>query len=163
MTELHRIQDQLTRAFNGEAWSGPSLLATLEPVAAGQAAARPLPQAHSIWEIVLHLTTWTNVVRQRVATRQSQPVPDTVDWPAQPAAPDEAQWQQALAQLRAAHELLLTDVAALNDDALEEPIGEEAGSEPGRANTVYVLLHGLAQHNLYHAGQIALLRKAAGN
>lgn len=163
MTEINRIHDQLARAFDGDAWSGPSLLATLQSVSAGRAAARPLPRAHSIWEIVLHLTTWIDVVRQRVATRQRPPVPDNADWPAQPIAPDEPQWQQALEQLRTAHARLLMEVAALTDDALDMPIEAEAeaGAEPGRAHTVYMLLHGLAQHNLYHAGQLALLRKAA--
>ncbi|MCB2376144.1 DinB family protein [Hymenobacter sp. BT635] len=162
MTEIHRIHDQLQRAFAGQAWSGPSLLASLQHLTASQAAAHPVARAHSIWELVLHLTTWVKVVQQRLTTLQTQPVADAVDWPAQPARLDEEFWQQAVHQLRAAHEALLATVETLTDADLERVIAEPDSSEPSPRSTVYILLHGLAQHNLYHAGQIMLLRKALG-
>ncbi|TGE21949.1 DinB family protein [Hymenobacter aquaticus] len=162
MSETNRLCDQLHRAFEGDAWSGPALWATLRPLTASQAAARPLPQSHSIWEIVLHLTTWLNVGRQRLETQQVRPLADSLDWPAQPTTLSEDLWAQARQHLRAAHQQLLDHVATLPDDALDRVIEAPATGEPGSPQTVYILLHGLAQHNLYHAGQIMLLRKALG-
>lgn len=162
MTEVSRIHDQLHRAFDGAAWSGPPLLATLRPLTASQAAARPIAQAHSIWEIVLHLTAWIRTVQQRVETRRVTPLTKDQDWPPPPAALDEEFWQNSLHGLRTAHQLLLGTVAALTDTDLAAAVGEEPDVEPGTAHSVYVLLHGAVQHNLYHAGQIALLRKALG-
>jgi len=154
MTETARIADQLARAFNGDAWSGPSLQATLQGITAEQAASRPVPAAHSIWELVLHLATWARVVHARVSTGQEQPVPDDVDWPAVPAATPEA-WAQAQEALVAAHTQVIRLLSTLTDEQLSQPVGR-----PDTDVTVYVLLHGLAQHYLYHAGQVALLRKA---
>ncbi|PJJ54710.1 DinB family protein [Hymenobacter chitinivorans] len=159
-SETSRMYDQLTRAFDGNAWSGPSLLATLQHLTASQAAARPIVQAHSIWEIVLHLTTWIQTVQQRVESRRVTPVTPAQDWPAQPTVLDEELWEATRRELQAAHAQLLELVASLAESDLEMPVGEEPDVEPGPAHSVYVLLHGLAQHNLYHAGQIALLRKA---
>ncbi|UOQ72462.1 DinB family protein [Hymenobacter cellulosilyticus] len=162
MTEVARITDQLQRAFDGAAWSGPSLLATLPRLTASQAAAHPVVQAHSIWEIVLHLAAWIRTVQQRVASRQVIPLTNKQDWPAQPTSLDEELWENSRQDLRAAHQLLLDTVAALTDADLAAPVGEGPEVEPGTAHPVYVLLHGVAQHNLYHAGQIVLLRKALG-
>ncbi|RYU84337.1 DinB family protein [Hymenobacter persicinus] len=157
MTELSRLTDQLTRAFDGDTWSGPSLLTTLRGVDAVRAARRPIPGAHSIWELVLHLTTWINVVHERVVTGLEVPVPDALDWPAVPEAATAAAWEQARQALVQAQSRLLTQLPTLTDEELEQTVGA-----PGTDVTRYVLLHGLAQHNLYHAGQIALLRKAGG-
>ena len=55
MTEIERIEDQLKRSLEGEAWHGPALEELLADVRAEQAAAKPVPPAHSIWEIVLHI------------------------------------------------------------------------------------------------------------
>ncbi|UOQ53300.1 DinB family protein [Hymenobacter cellulosivorans] len=162
MTEADRITDQLQRAFDGAAWSGPPLLITLHHLTASQAAAHPIAQAHSIWEIVLHLTAWIRTVQQRVETRRVTPLTHDQDWPAQPSALNEELWENSLHHLRTAHQQLLGTVAVLTDADLNAAVGEEPGVEPGTAHSVYVLLHGVAQHNLYHAGQIALLRKALG-
>ena len=158
MREITRIHDQLIRAFDGEAWSGPSLLATLPRLTASQAAARPVVQGHTIWEIVLHLAVWIDTVRQRLETGRVLSLMPEQDWPAQPTEYDDERWQAALQHLRRAHQQLLSVVAEIRDEELDDEIGQE----PGAGYSVYVLLHGLAQHNLYHAGQISLLRKALG-
>ena len=66
MREIERIDEQLQRAFEGEAWPGPALLEVLKGVTAEQAAAKPLATAHSVWEIVLHLTATYHLVIQRL-------------------------------------------------------------------------------------------------
>lgn len=150
MSELTHTLNQLQRAFEGDAWSGPSLLATLEGLSAAQAAAHPLPGAHSIGELVCHLTTWAATVAQRIIQQQSVPTV-AADWPEFPAGAGEEVWQLALQELRAAHQHLLAVAAALPENTLHVPTGT------GVSN--YVWLHGTAQHYLYHAGQIVLLRK----
>ena len=66
MTEVQRIREQFQRAFNGEAWHGPSVLKILDGVTAQQAAAHPIPGAHSIWELTLHIAAWENACRRRL-------------------------------------------------------------------------------------------------
>ncbi|GAB3836662.1 DinB family protein [Hymenobacter jeollabukensis] len=157
-TELPRLLDQLERAFHSDAWSGPSLLATLIGLSAEQAAARPIPPAHSIWELVLHLRTWAATASARIEQRYHVLI-EGEDWPAVPLVADEVAWQTALAELSKAHERLLTAVQALHDKDLNEVLGAERNRPDGSGVSIYVLLHGTAQHYLYHAGQVALLRK----
>lgn len=160
MSETERILDQLQRTFGGDAWAGPSLQATLAGLTAGQAAAHPVPGAHSIWEIVLHLETWLQVVRRRLKTLRLTGPTDEENWPPVPAEPSEEAWEQAQVQLRRAHEQLLSTVAQLSAADLHQPLATHAGYPAGTPGPAYVLLHGLAQHTCYHTGQIALLRKA---
>jgi uncharacterized damage-inducible protein DinB len=152
MTEPERMATQLRRAFEGEAWHGPSVLEALEGVDAARAAARPIAAAHSIWEIVQHLTTWDDVVRRRL---QGENVPsDAVeDWQEVGDA-SESRWRECLARLRRGNETLQATVAALGPASLDVP------AVPG-GSTRYVLTHGQIQHLLYHAGQIVLLKKAS--
>jgi uncharacterized damage-inducible protein DinB len=153
VTEASRITDQLERAFDGKAWHGPPLMALLDGVDARAAAARPVPGAHTIWELVLHITTWMTIARRRLAGEAVEAAPDE-DWPPMRSDAGEAGWRAALDALRAAHRSLVA-AAARADDALL------AAQTPGRDYTNYVLLHGVVQHTLYHAGQIALLKRAA--
>ena len=66
LSETSRIADQLRRAFEGRAWHGPSLFELLRNVGPSTAAAKPLPNAHSIWELVLHIAAWDEAVRRRL-------------------------------------------------------------------------------------------------
>lgn len=161
MPETSRLLDQLRRAFDGEPWSGPSLLANLADLTAAQAAQRPIAAAHSIWEIVSHAAVWATVARRRLVEGKLVQVNDAEDWPPQPATPTEADWQATLADLREAHAQLLAAAAAVADDALDRPINPTPDAQFGYGSSVYVTLHGVVQHYLYHAGQIALLRKAS--
>ena len=151
MTEIEGIRDQLRRSFERESWHGPAVLEVLEGVTAAQARRRPLPGAHSIWEIVRHMTTWKSVVERRLEGESVSDVPPEVDWPPVGAA-GEPEWQAALAELRQAHAGLVAVAAKLRDEPLDQP------PAPGTSSR-YVLLHGVIQHDLYHAGQIAVLLK----
>lgn len=152
MSEVERIADQLRRAHEGDAWHGPALREVLAGVTAGQAAAHPLANAHSIWEIVRHIGVWESVARRRLSGEVIGALPPEQDWP---AATDtsEAAWQKTLGDLENGHEQLQQALARLVDRQLAEPI-------PGVGYTVYFMLHGAVQHALYHAGQIAVLKKA---
>jgi uncharacterized damage-inducible protein DinB len=160
MTETKRIADQLRRANGGDAWHGPSLGEVLAGVTAAQAAARPVSNAHSIWEIVLHVAAWEGAVRARIV-EGSIAQPAEGDWPAVTDT-SEAVWQRALALLEERHAALIEAVGRLDDAELSRRLGEERDKPLGGGVSIYGTLHGVIQHNLYHAGQIALLRNALG-
>lgn len=155
MQTAHELADLLERSFHGGAWHGPAVAETLEGVDAAAAARRPIAAAHSIWEIVHHLTTWHEVPRRRLDGERDEMPPERDNWPAVPE-PSEENWQQALKALRSAHQRLHTRLARLSDEELRRPV---AGSE----STIRGMVLGVIQHNAYHGGQIALLRKAAPN
>ncbi|MDX6613097.1 MAG: hypothetical protein QOD75_2283 [Blastocatellia bacterium] len=151
MTELERIQDQMKRAYEGEAWHGPSVRETLADISAKTATSRPLPGAHNIWELVLHIAAWKAAVRRRLEGDRAQLSPEE-DWPAV-IETDEAAWNSTRDALERAHANLLAAVARLDDSMLHEPI------LPGMSSR-YITLHGVIQHDLYHTGQIGILKKA---
>lgn len=151
MTEGERIAEQHLRAYHGEAWHGPAVFELLEGVTAKQAAARPVKDGHTIWELVLHLTSWEKVVRSRFVGEPIEAT-DEIDWP-QTASPTAADWKKALQSLHEESEALRIVLARTTDERLAE-------ARPG-GGTWYDLAHGQIQHALYHAGQMALLKKGA--
>ena len=159
MREAERIADELKRMYDGDAWHGPSVRAALEGVDASLAADRPLPSGHTICELVLHMTAWTSEVRRRLRTGIARE-PDDGDWPTQPDLNDGA-WRNLIASFDAANRDLVDAIATLDDTQLAAVIED---ARPGAASGVslYMTLHGLVQHHAYHAGQIVLLKKAAG-
>jgi uncharacterized damage-inducible protein DinB len=150
MTEVERILEQMRRAFDGEAWCGSSLRAVLADVTPEEAASKPIPNGLSIWEMVLHLAAWKGAVRQRLAGERIK-LPVEGDFPPVKDRSEET-WRSALRLLERRQEELQRAVAGVADSRLDEPIVEGMAS-------VYVTLHGSLQHDLYHASQIALLKK----
>lgn len=152
MTEIDRILDQLKRAYEGNAWHGPSVREVLEDVTAAQAHARPLANGHTIYELVRHIAVWEDVGRRRL---QGDPadveISSPEDWPP-PGDTSEEAWEQAKALLHRGHQALVETTANVRESRLEKPVYEGKSS-------VYVTLHGVIQHDLYHAGQIAILKK----
>ena len=145
------LADQLRRAFEGDAWHGPALLELLQDVDAATAAAKPLPDVHSIWELVLHIAAWDGAGCRRLAGEKCQPE-GTANFPLVPR-PTEAAWRKAVAYANHTHNVLVKTVAGLPESRLWERV-------PGKKYDFYFMLHGIAQHELYHAGQIAILKKA---
>ena len=148
MSEIDRIVDQLQRAYRGNAWHGPSIREVLDGVDADAASARPLSNAHTISELVVHVVVWEQEAVARLEGKGRDDLPPEEDWPAGAAA-----WADLLDELDTAHERLTAAIAELSADALGDVVAESPG-------TVYHLLHGVVQHNLYHAGQMAILKKA---
>jgi len=153
MSESARIADQLRRAFDGEAWHGDSLTEILEGVTAARAAAHPIAGAHSIWELVLHIAAWDGAVLRRLGGVAVE-LSDAENFPAVSEA-SEAAWRKAVAEVRRVHGELVAAVSALPDSRL----GDSVPGKEGEHYTFYYMLHGVVQHELYHAGQIALLKK----
>ena len=147
------IADQLCRAFEGDAWHGPALLELLQDVDAASAAAKPVLAVHSVWELVLHIAAWDGAALRRIAGETIQLTGDA-NFPVVPQ-PTEAAWRKAVAHARRTHDTLVKTVASLPESRLRDRV-------PGKKYDFYHLLHGVAQHELYHAGQIAILKKAQG-
>jgi uncharacterized damage-inducible protein DinB len=152
MTEAEAIADQIRRSFEGDAWHGPALMELLPAVNSLVASSHPVNNAHSVWEIVKHLNAWKRAVFQRM---NGQPVEliGEQDWPTVRDESEEA-WQASLLDLQDAQSKLLNAVLLLPASRFDEKV-------PGRDHTFRYMLVGVAQHDLYHAGQIAILRKAA--
>lgn len=150
--EISRIADQLKRAFEGDAWHGPAVLEVLEGVNARAAASKPIPGAHSIWEIVLHIAAWDGAIRRRMGG-QALELSSKQDFPPVNDTSDSA-WQSALENLKQRHAELIEALLAMPDYRLTAQV-------PGKDYDFYHMLHGAVQHELYHAGQIALLKKIA--
>lgn len=152
MNEIERIESQLKLAFEGGAWHGPGVLETLEGVSAKQAAAHSVVGAHSIWELVVHIAAWEGACRRRLGGDRAE-LSTSEDWPPVTET-TEAEWAMTKAALIEGHHKLRESIAFLTDARLDEPILQNMPS-------VYVTIHGVIQHDLYHAGQIAILKKAA--
>lgn len=150
MTETQRIADQLHRAYAGSAWHGPALRQLLRGVSAKQAAARPVRGAHTIWELVLHITAWKRAVLRRMQGKATSLSP-AKNFPPMPRATP-ANWKKTQDALRAAQYDLHRAISGLPESRLKKIV-------PGKRYSVYFMLHGLVQHDLYHAGQMALLKK----
>ena len=151
-SEAGRLADQLQRAFYGDAWHGPSLMELLEDMDAATAAAKPLKNVHSIWELVLHIAAWDGAGLVRLGGKVCQ-LTGTKNFPLV-ATPTEAAWKKAVTDVKRTHDKLVESVAKLDDTRLRDRV-------PGKKYDFYHMLHGIAQHELYHAGQIAILKKAA--
>ena len=150
MTELERISDQIQRAYAGTAWHGPSVLEALDGVTPDIAARRPIPAANTIWELTHHIGAWADIPRRRIGgetfeiTRELNfpPVLET----------SAAAWQDSLNRLAESQRKLLELIQTLGESRLDQPVTKDGP-------TLYTLLHGVAQHHIYHAGQIMLLKK----
>lgn len=149
-TELEHLADTILRAHQGDAWSGPSLSELLGDVTDQQSAAKPAGAPHSIWELTLHIGAWNNIVRRRLEGEVPE-VPWEENFPT-PFQPPHTSWPADRAN--AIHEATL-----LGDCILKFPAARLDETVPGKDYSFAVMLHGAAQHALYHAGQIALLKR----
>ena len=92
MSELQRIQDQIARSLDEEAWHGPALMQVLSGVDARAATARPIPSAHTIWEILLQVPSSAELVVARLMGEARTLSPEE-DWPAPPTVTDHDTWE----------------------------------------------------------------------
>ena len=151
MSEIEFIVDQLKRAFDGEAWHGPALIEILNGVDAKTAASRPLATAHSIWELVLHVSAWEQVCTRRIHG-ESLSLSDEQNFGHIEHVSDSA-WQTAVNDLKQNHAELIRAVSELSESGLHDPV-------PDKDYNLLFMLMGAVQHAGYHGGQIALLKRA---
>jgi len=150
MTEPQRIAALAESVFRDGGWIEVSPRDLFRSLTAAEAAAHPISGAHSAWEIALHLAFWHDAVRRRLEGETVEYAPEE-DWPPQPKA-SEANWQAALNQLDRSLEGLVNSMRGMKAKKLDEIV-------PGRTFNFYVMLHGVMQHDLYHSGQVMMLRK----
>ncbi len=151
MSKVQMIIDDLKNIHDGDAWHGPSLKEILSGVDAKRAAAKPLTNAHSIWEITAHIAGWEDVFHRRLAG-QTINEPEEGDFPISADTSEEA-WRRTVSGFDDRHRSLVDTIAGLTDERLSETVA-------GKDYTIEYMLRGLIRHHVYHAGQIALLKKS---
>jgi hypothetical protein len=153
-----RSSDELIATVFGTAWHGDSLRDILQDVDAEQAQARPVRDAHSIWEIVMHLDAWIELFSgalRGIAIPEWAAMPKEQDWPppeGQSQGQSELEWERCVSSLLKHHAAFAEAIAKFGDDRLESIV-------PGRSYNFNRLFHSASLHVAYHAGQIALLKK----
>jgi uncharacterized damage-inducible protein DinB len=143
----------LDEAFNRRSWHGPNLRGSIRGIDLETAARRPGRGRHNIWELVVHAAYWKYVVRRKLTEekRGSFPLEGSNFW----ERPDEGglkEWKHDVALLEAEHEALRAVVASF-------PKSRWSRKTPGKHFSYAQLVRGVAAHDLYHAGQIQLLKR----
>jgi uncharacterized damage-inducible protein DinB len=151
MNQAKLILQQYDLVMHGNVWHGDPIWQILDGISPEFAAQRTLPGTHNIWEIVLHMKFWEEVVSRRLKGQRAG-LDEALNFPAPPET-SELNWQKTLADFRASNQQFRQLLAELDPARLDEL------SAAGK-RTFYEEAHGLIQHNVYHAGQIALLKKA---
>ena len=152
MSRGQRVAEAIERAVSGPVWHGPPLADLIGDVTAEQAAEHPIAGGHSIWELVLHMTAWAEIVRRRLDSASVVEATEEQDWP--PVRdPTPEGWRTAVERLKESYRELAAETATLDDARL-------IGRVPGRDHAVIVMLHGIVEHAAYHGGQIAILKRA---
>ncbi len=150
--ENQRIASQVGRSHRGIAWHGPSVLETLDGVDAVAAARVVRPNLHSIWEIVLHVTAWQKMALRSLQGDRYVSMTGEDDWPSLPTRLGEEEWASAKQSMIDVNDRLVQAIREFPAGRLEETV-------LGTEFDYYFLLHGIVQHNTYHAGQISLLKR----
>jgi len=149
--EIRLLLDLLDEAFDKKSWHGPNLRGSIRGVTAAQAAWRPAPGRHNIWELTLHAAYWKYVVRRRITgEKRGSFVLEGSNFFERPVEQTETAWKHDVGILVAEHGTLRRAVAQLS-------AGSREATSKWRS-TLHVI-RGAAAHDLYHAGQIRLLRR----
>ncbi len=152
-SESERLADALRSTVTGPVWHGDALDDLLAGVRTRDAAAHPIPGAHSIWELVLHIASWAEIARTRLAPEPTDDPDVRTDWPPV-GRPTAARWNDAIRRMSTSYRGLAVATALLTPADLARRV-------PGRRYTVRTMLHGVVEHGAYHGGQIALIKRAA--
>jgi hypothetical protein len=156
--EVQTLIAALEEAYKGPAWHGPNLRGSLRGLTAAQAAKRPGPDRHNIWELAIHAAYWKYAVRRRLLGDKSISFgEDGKNFFARPAAKHKGStlgksWRDDLAKLDGEHKMLLEVVRKLRDSELDRLVR-------GSSQTARFMVHGIVLHDVYHAGQIQLLKR----
>ena len=160
-SDFDALRQDLHQIYDGDPWHGSSITTVLKGINAEVAERRPVPGAHNIWELVLHMAVWTREVASRVRGADAKDPPE--DWPAPRFGGGEKAWQAAKDDLAAAQKELESAVDALEPGDLMRWVGDQRDPALGTGLPVGTVIRGLMQHHAYHEGQISLLKRAAEN
>lgn len=150
MSENKRISNLYQSIYNGEPWLEVTLAKTLKDVNAEQAYRKINPKLNTIWEIVNHLIQWRRNILKRVQG-ETVTTPDH-NYFVPVLDSSEAAWEQSLQSLEKSQELWNTFLIDFEDDGFEKIY-------PHNNHTYYEHIHGIIQHDVYHLGQIVILKK----
>jgi DinB superfamily len=150
---IELLLEVLDQAFNSKGWHGTTLRGSLRGVTAKQALWRPAPGRHNIWELAVHTAYWKYAVRRRLTSAASGSFArKPSNWPAVPETPEAGAWKSDIRLLEEEHRLLRDTVRTLPPERL-------ADLSPQGVWTMAEEIHGIAAHDLYHTGQIQLIKK----
>ena len=153
MNEVALLLRLLDESYERSAWQGPNLRGSLRGVTAAQAAWRPSPDRHNIWELVLHAAYWKYAVTRMLTGEKRGTFPEKgSNWFERPVSPAERAWRADLALLDAQHRRLRAAVGRLSAGALGK-------KPPGSKRRIDTLVYGVASHDVYHTGQIQMLKR----
>jgi uncharacterized damage-inducible protein DinB len=153
--ERQRLIDMLDRTHHGDPWHGPSLMSVVRDITEAESERRVVAHAHTVGEIARHVAGWRDEVRARLAGK-APALPTCGDWP----PPGPRGWQETIAELDRSYRDLRAALAAMPSEQWEQQVGPSREAGLGTGVTFALMLHGIVQHDVYHAGQIALLRRA---
>ena len=154
MNEAQRLAGELREVHEGNPWHGPSTKEILSGISHATAAAKPKWGSHSIWEMVIHLTTWMDITRRRLEGAVVEATPEE-DWKSVGDASDES-WSNTLTELDHAERKLEEMISRFSDADLQKPA-------PGKDHSVLFMLEGVVYHSVYHGAQISIIRKSIEN
>ena len=158
MNRANKLAEELHRSVFGDPWHGGSVKEILTGINVEQAFQKPIPSAHNIIELTLHLDAWTEEVLSRFNGNVSAE-PSIGEWPT-PKDKTEEYWQAVKQKLFADTNKLIAVIKKFPEDRFDEIIGGERNAQLGTGLSFEGLIIGLVQHNAYHSGQIALLKKS---
>ena len=151
--EITSLLEMIDQAFDHSAWHGTNLKGSIRGVTAKEAARRPAPGRHNIWELVVHAAYWKYTVRRRIlGEKRGSFALKGSNWFVRPTPGDatDTAWKQDVALLVDTHRTLRAAVAALSREDLDARLG---------SRTARALVVGVAAHDLYHTGQIQLIKR----
>ena len=144
ISDVQKIRKLVERSFDQQPWYGPSVMDTLKDITPQKATNR-LPESHSIVELVCHMTSWRNFVTDQLLGKPREVSEDE-------NFPKPGSWDEALTGLRKSQVDLLNALDSFPENRLNEKV-------PLREYRFHFMLNGIVQHDIYHIGQIALLKK----
>jgi len=150
---IARLLHVVDQAFDTRAWHGTTLRGALRGLTPDTAQWRPAPGRHSVWEYLLHAAYWKYIVRRRLTRDTSLTFPRSPsDWPAVPSEPTARALKADIALLVAEHRALRAAIERFPATRLDDRAPESQW-------TFAEHIHGIAAHDLYHAGQIQLVKR----
>ena len=152
MSVPRQIANRLKRTMHGPMWHGPSVCEAVNDLVATQAALHPIPNAHSVWELTLHIAAWAEIAQARLCGTPWRTPSDVEDFPLPDVTGDVGAWAAAQQRAIVAYESLATEVMSRQTASLDDLVINQT-------YTGVEMLHGVVEHGVYHAGQIILLRR----
>lgn len=151
------LANEIRKSYSGNPWHGINTMYLLSSATPDKVFSHPIPGAHSIAELVAHLTVWTEEVAERMSGKHAK-TPVRGDWPLI-SGNDNATWNVLMDDFMMANERLIALCANFKENDWDKPVIDNRGQGIGTQMNNEELLSGLLQHHAYHSGQIALLLK----